>query len=377
MGAGSMPAATGLQNCAAGAPGKIALLREAGAGDVSPAGPSVGDGEGLEVVEVCGSPLGAAWDAQGDVLAVAWKGRVTAYGWGGGVAADGEVSSRGGLLAEGGLRFLPQALALTALPGGHGGYVLALGGVLGVAFRILERETSGRGGWVLLDAVVEERGTGAALPPPAAPSRPPVVCGVAFREGAELMATASVDGTVGIWGIEKGAAGGSAGAARGLCRRLLFEGQVPADGLKVTAVQFSPDGLSLAVLSWSGSVSIFRCQRASESWTHGLTLPAADSAVLPHWLPPLLCWVSYDVVAMAAGGGRAEGVFYFRVCEGWLEPLGDPAQNLRGQLRGLALASPGARAPAGALPSVVTLDAGGALAIERLPHSVVREDAAT
>ena len=50
MGAGSMPAATGLQNCAAGAPGKIALLREAGAGDVSPAGPSVGDGEGLEVV---------------------------------------------------------------------------------------------------------------------------------------------------------------------------------------------------------------------------------------------------------------------------------------------------------------------------------------
>lgn len=377
MGAGSMPAATGLQNCAAGAPGKVALLREAGSGVVSPAGPSAGDGEGLEVVEVCGSPLGAAWDAQGDVLAVAWKGRVAAYGWGVGVAAGGGVSPRCGLLAEGGLRFVPQALALTALPGGREGYVLALGGVLGVAFRILERETSGRGGWVLLGADVEERGTGAAPPPSAAPSRPPVVCGVAFEEGAELMATASVDGGVGIWGIETGAAGGSVGAARGLCRRLLFEGQVPADGVKVTALQFSPDGLSLAVLSWSGSVSIFRCQRAVGSWTHGLTLPAADSAVLPHWLPPLLCWVCNDVVAMAAGGGRAEGVLYFRVCEGWLEPLeGDPAQNLRGQLRGLALASPIERTPAGALPSVVTLDAGGALAVERPPHSVVREDAA-
>ena len=94
-------------------------------------------------------------------------------------------------------------------------------------------------------------------------------------------------------------------------------------------------------------------------------LPAADSAVLPHWLPPLLCWVSRDVVAMAKGGGDAQGVFYFRVCEGWLEPLargGEPARRLRG-LRGLALSLPRQQSPSDP-PRVVAFDAAGAMATE-------------
>ena len=143
------PAAAGLHNCAVGAPGRVALLREAaGSAEAGGLGPSAGSGgsggAGLHIVEVRGSPLGAAWDPHGDVLAACWKGRVAVYGWG----ATGED---GAMLAESSLRFIPQALALAAmpLPGGGRSYLLALGGVLGVAFRVLERGAPGRS-WTLL-----------------------------------------------------------------------------------------------------------------------------------------------------------------------------------------------------------------------------------
>ena len=349
------PAAAGLHNCAVGAPGRVALLREAaGSAEAGGLGPSAGSGgsggAGLHIVEVRGSPLGAAWDPHGDVLAASWKGRVAVYGWG----AAGED---GALLAESSLRFIPQALALAAmpLPGGGRSYLLALGGVLGVAFRVLERGAPERS-WTLLAAEARE----APPPPPQdGPARPLVVCALALGAGAETMATASVEGGIYIWDLRVGGE-----HPVGLERRLLFEGRVPSEGVKVTSVQFSPDDLSLAVLSWSGAVSLFR--RRGDVWGPGLSLPAADSAVLPHWLPPLLCWVSRDIVAMAKGGGGAQGVFYFRVCEGWLEPLaaaGEPARRLHGSLRGLALSLPGQRSP-GDPPRIVTFDAAGTIATE-------------
>ena len=346
------PAAAGLHNCAVGAPGRVALLREAVASaEAAGLGPSAGSGDsgggGLHIVEVRGSPLGAAWDPHGDVLAACWKGKVAAYGW-------GAAGKDGALLAESGVRFIPQALAVAGLPGGGRSYLLALGGVLGAAFRILERGAPG-GGWTLLAAEAREAG---APPPSDGPTRPPVVCGLALGAGAEIMATTSVEGGICIWALRVGGE-----RPVGVERRLLFEGRVPSDGVKVTSVQFSPDELSLAVLSWSGTVSLFR--RRGDSWGPGLVLPAADSAVLPHWLPPLLCWVSRDVVAMAKGGGDAQGVFYFRVCEGWLEPLargGEPARRLRG-LRGLALSLPRQQSP-GDPPRVVAFDAAGAMATE-------------
>ena len=159
------PAAAGLHNCAVGAPGRVALLREAaGSAEAGGLGPSAGSGgsggAGLHIVEVRGSPLGAAWDPHGDVLAACWKGRVALYGWG----ATGED---GAMLAESSLRFIPQALALAAmpLPGGGRSYLLALGGVLGVAFRVLERGAPGRS-WTLLAAV-------AGAPPPPPPKTAP------------------------------------------------------------------------------------------------------------------------------------------------------------------------------------------------------------
>ena len=157
------PAAAGLHNCAVGAPGRVALLREAaGSAEAGGLGPSAGSGgsggAGLHIVEVRGSPLGAAWDPHGDVLAACWKGRVALYGWG----ATGED---GAMLAESSLRFIPQALALAAmpLPGGGRSYLLALGGVLGVAFRVLERGAPGRS-WTLLAAEARE-------PPPPPPPK--------------------------------------------------------------------------------------------------------------------------------------------------------------------------------------------------------------
>ena len=159
------PAAAGLHNCAVGAPGRVALLREAaGSAEAGGLGPSAGSGgsggAGLHIVEVRGSPLGAAWDPHGDVLAACWKGRVAVYGWG----ATGED---GAMLAESSLRFIPQALALAAmpLPGGGRSYLLALGGVLGVAFRVLERGAPGRS-WTLLAAEARE-------PPPPPPQTAP------------------------------------------------------------------------------------------------------------------------------------------------------------------------------------------------------------
>ena len=159
------PAAAGLHNCAVGAPGRVALLREAaGSAEAGGLGPSAGSGgsggAGLHIVEVRGSPLGAAWDPHGDVLAACWKGRVALYGWG----ATGED---GAMLAESSLRFIPQALALAAmpLPGGGRSYLLALGGVLGVAFRVLERGAPGRS-WTLLAAEARE-------PPPPPPKTAP------------------------------------------------------------------------------------------------------------------------------------------------------------------------------------------------------------
>ena len=109
-----------------------------------------------------GSPLGAAWDPHGDVLAACWKGKVAAYGW-------GAAGKDGALLAESGVRFIPQALAVAGLPGGGRSYLLALGGVLGAAFRILERGAPG-GGWTLLAAEAREAG---APPPQTAPRAPP------------------------------------------------------------------------------------------------------------------------------------------------------------------------------------------------------------
>ena len=160
------PAAAGLHNCAVGAPGRVALLREAaGSAEAGGLGPSAGSGgsggAGLHIVEVRGSPLGAAWDPHGDVLAACWKGRVALYGWG----ATGED---GAMLAESSLRFIPQALALAAmpLPGGGRSYLLALGGVLGVAFRVLERGAPGRS-WTLLAAEAREP------PPPPPPKTAP------------------------------------------------------------------------------------------------------------------------------------------------------------------------------------------------------------
>ena len=159
------PAAAGLHNCAVGAPGRVALLREAaGSAEAGGLGPSAGSGgsggAGLHIVEVRGSPLGAAWDPHGDVLAACWKGRVALYGWG----ATGED---GAMLAESSLRFIPQALALAAmpLPGGGRSYLLALGGVLGVAFRVLERGAPGRS-WTLFAAEARE-------PPPPPPKTAP------------------------------------------------------------------------------------------------------------------------------------------------------------------------------------------------------------
>ena len=161
------PAAAGLHNCAVGAPGRVALLREAaGSAEAGGLGPSAGSGgsggAGLHIVEVRGSPLGAAWDPHGDVLAACWKGRVALYGWG----ATGED---GAMLAESSLRFIPQALALAAmpLPGGGRSYLLALGGVLGVAFRVLERGAPGRS-WTLLAAEARE-----PPPPPKTAPRAP------------------------------------------------------------------------------------------------------------------------------------------------------------------------------------------------------------
>ena len=211
------PAAAGLHNCAVGAPGRVALLREAaGSAEAGGLGPSAGSGgsggAGLHIVEVRGSPLGAAWDPHGDVLAASWKGRVAVYGWG----AAGED---GALLAESSLRFIPQALALAAmpLPGGGRSYLLALGGVLGVAFRVLERGAPGRS-WTLFAAEVREP---PPPPPKTAPRAPswyaPWLLGRAPRQWPPLRWRGEYTSGISGWGASTPWGWSGAFSSRGAC----------------------------------------------------------------------------------------------------------------------------------------------------------------